>query len=63
VLFLQTADIDEKSIRRDNPDELVVVLAEAKVGTNILLVFCSVTNADCSTLQFRSWSSSFIQFM
>jgi len=25
-----TADIDEKSIRRENPDDLVMVLAEAK---------------------------------
>uniref|UniRef100_A0A0E0MG81 Maf-like protein n=1 Tax=Oryza punctata TaxID=4537 RepID=A0A0E0MG81_ORYPU len=27
---VMTADIDEKSIRRENPDELVTVLAEAK---------------------------------
>nr|CAB3491750.1 unnamed protein product [Digitaria exilis] len=27
---VMTADIDEKSIRRDNPDDLVMVLAEAK---------------------------------
>jgi predicted house-cleaning NTP pyrophosphatase (Maf/HAM1 superfamily) len=32
-LWVQTADIDEKSIRRENPDDLVMVLAEAKVGT------------------------------
>lgn len=32
--WFQTADIDEKSIRRDNPDDLVMVLAEAKVETN-----------------------------
>ncbi|OEL24004.1 hypothetical protein BAE44_0014977 [Dichanthelium oligosanthes] len=31
---VMTADIDEKSIRRENPDDLVMVLAEAKVGTN-----------------------------
>ncbi|ONM26897.1 Maf-like protein CV_0124 [Zea mays] len=30
---VMTADIDEKSIRRENPDDLVMVLAEAKVGT------------------------------
>lgn len=29
---VQTADIDEKSIRREEPEELVMVLAEAKVG-------------------------------
>jgi septum formation protein len=28
---VMTADIDEKSIRRENPDELVTILAEAKV--------------------------------
>ncbi|ONM26893.1 Maf-like protein CV_0124 [Zea mays] len=27
---VMTADIDEKSIRRENPDDLVMVLAEAK---------------------------------
>ncbi|BAH95321.1 Os11g0549655 [Oryza sativa Japonica Group] len=27
---VMTADIDEKSIRRENPDELVTILAEAK---------------------------------
>ena len=32
-MWFQTADIDEKSIRRENPDDLVMVLAEAKVGT------------------------------
>lgn len=32
--WFQTADIDEKSIRRENPDDLVMVLAEAKVATN-----------------------------
>ena len=28
---LKTADIDEKAIRRDNPQDLVVALAQAKV--------------------------------
>ncbi|CAN6482042.1 unnamed protein product [Victoria cruziana] len=39
---VMTADIDEKAIRRDNPEELVMALAEAKadaiiskLGTNI----------------------------
>ncbi|THU62492.1 hypothetical protein C4D60_Mb01t05720 [Musa balbisiana] len=32
---VMTADIDEKSIRRDNPDELVMVLAEAKADAII----------------------------
>ena len=31
VSWFQTADIDEKSIRREDPEELVMVLAEAKV--------------------------------
>lgn len=31
VLVLQTADIDEKSIRKKKPEELVMALAEAKV--------------------------------
>ncbi|XP_074564121.1 uncharacterized protein LOC141820663 isoform X2 [Curcuma longa] len=32
---VMTADIDEKSIRRENPDELVMVLAEAKADAII----------------------------
>lgn len=28
---MQTADIDEKSIRKETPEELVMALAEAKV--------------------------------
>jgi predicted house-cleaning NTP pyrophosphatase (Maf/HAM1 superfamily) len=31
VSWFQTADIDERSIRREDPEELVMVLAEAKV--------------------------------
>jgi predicted house-cleaning NTP pyrophosphatase (Maf/HAM1 superfamily) len=37
-VWFQTADIDEKSIRRENPDDLVMVLAEAKVGTGFAAV-------------------------
>lgn len=44
---VQTADIDEKSIRRENPDELVMVLAEAKVEHffigNVILLFLVCT--------------------
>lgn len=41
ILFawFQTADIDEKSIRREDPDDLVMVLAEAKVGTDFPAFF------------------------
>jgi predicted house-cleaning NTP pyrophosphatase (Maf/HAM1 superfamily) len=38
-MWFQTADIDEKSIRRENPDDLVMVLAEAKVGTKFPALF------------------------
>ncbi|GJN25397.1 hypothetical protein PR202_gb13219 [Eleusine coracana subsp. coracana] len=41
---VMTADIDEKAIRRENPDDLVMVLAEAKVS----VFLCQ--NEDCSTL-------------
>lgn len=30
--WVKTADIDEKSIRKEKPEELVTALAEAKVG-------------------------------
>jgi len=30
-LYCQSADIDEKAIRKDKPEELVKALAEAKV--------------------------------
>ena len=30
MLWLKTADIDEKAIRRDNPEDLVVAIAQAK---------------------------------
>lgn len=39
IMWFQTADIDEKSIRRENPDDLVMVLAEAKVGTKFPALF------------------------
>ena len=31
LLWFQTADIDEKGIRKEKPEELVMALAEAKV--------------------------------
>ena len=41
---LQSADIDEKEIRKEKPEELVVALAHAKV---ILALFCSRTGFRC----------------
>ncbi|MCH91503.1 maf-like protein [Trifolium medium] len=34
---LMTADIDEKSIRKDTPEELVTALAEAKFNCRLIL--------------------------
>jgi predicted house-cleaning NTP pyrophosphatase (Maf/HAM1 superfamily) len=45
-VWFQTADIDEKSIRRENPDDLVMVLAEAKVGSNFLAFY----SVECTTM-------------
>lgn len=36
-LWIQTAAVDEKSIRRKNADNLVMILTEAKVGTRFSL--------------------------
>jgi len=41
---LQSADIDEKEIRKEKPEELVVALAHAKVT---LALFCSRTGFRC----------------
>jgi septum formation protein len=43
-LVFQSADIDEKAIRKEKPEELVVTLAHAKV---ISLYFCSRTGFHC----------------
>ena len=37
-LFWQTADIDEKSIRKEKPEDLVMTLAEAKVNFEMIVV-------------------------
>jgi len=44
----QTADIDEKSIRRENPDDLVMVLAEAKVGSHFPAFYSY--SVECTTM-------------
>lgn len=41
VSWFQTADIDERSIRREDPDELVMLLAEAKVESFPIFFFYS----------------------
>jgi hypothetical protein len=49
-LWFQTADIDERSIRREDPEELVMVLAEAKVESFFLFVHLFyVCNESCSS--------------
>lgn len=54
--FLQTADIDEKAIRKEKPEELVTALAEAKV-----MVFSSRENlvlfvfSSCALALFVCW--------
>lgn len=35
---MQTADIDEKSIREEKPEDLVMTLAEAKVNFEMIVV-------------------------
>jgi len=50
---LQSADIDEKEIRKEKPEELVVALAHAKV---ILALFCSRTGFRCYIF-FCGWYS------
>ena len=41
--FVQTADIDEKSIRKETPEELVMALAEAKVRVLVITKLIGVT--------------------
>ena len=49
-MWFQTADIDEKSIRRENPDDLVMVLAEAKVDIKMPCFFSPPLVRQCSAL-------------
>lgn len=39
VFVLQTADIDEKAIRKEKPEDLVMALAEAKVQSLFIFEF------------------------
>ena len=38
---MKSADIDEKAIRKEKPEELVVALAEAKVRYHLVIHLCS----------------------
>lgn len=54
---MKSADIDEKAIRKEKPEELVVALAEAKVRYHLAVhsfytVFC------VSQLQYWVWYGS-----
>jgi predicted house-cleaning NTP pyrophosphatase (Maf/HAM1 superfamily) len=58
-LYRQSADIDEKAIRREKPEELVKALAEAKVRTQYHLRLnlndASELIANSDELATQSW--------
>ena len=60
-VWFQTADIDEKSIRRGNPDDLVMVLAEAKVGTRFPAFFPSIGETMLCVVLCCSFRASVLQ--
>ncbi|KAJ4832724.1 hypothetical protein Tsubulata_022473, partial [Turnera subulata] len=51
---IQTADIDEKSIRKEKPEELVMTLAEAKVCKLIISIIWLVKEADAIIAKLHS---------
>lgn len=51
-LKMKSADIDEKAIRKEKPEELVVALAEAKVRFHLAIHLCYTIFCDWNITEY-----------